>query len=83
LRAIPDGEIVELNGVFRCKDCGYVMIEAGPPYPKLLKGYLDFCDCVNNNKSISREIAKCNARDLEDALAAAGLPCYRALSREE
>jgi hypothetical protein len=32
-------EFVELNGVFRCKDGGYVMIEAGPPYPKLLKGY--------------------------------------------
>jgi crotonobetainyl-CoA:carnitine CoA-transferase CaiB-like acyl-CoA transferase len=76
-------EFVELNGVFRCKDGGYVMIEAGPPYPKLLKGYLDFFDCGNNKKSISREIAKWNAKDLEDVLAAAGLPCCRAFSRED
>jgi quercetin dioxygenase-like cupin family protein len=76
-------EFVELNGVFRCKDGGYVMIEAGPPYPKLLKGYLDFFDCGNNKESISREIAKWNAKDLEDALAAAGLPCCRAFSRED
>jgi hypothetical protein len=59
------------------------MIEAGPPYPKLLKGYLDFFDCGNKKKSVSREIAKWNAKDLEDALAAAGLPCCRAFSRED
>jgi crotonobetainyl-CoA:carnitine CoA-transferase CaiB-like acyl-CoA transferase len=76
-------EFVELNGIFQCKDGEYVMIEAGPPYPKLLKGYLDFFDCGNNKKSISREIAKWNAKDLEDALAVAGLPCCRAFSRED
>jgi hypothetical protein len=56
---------------------------AGPPYPKLLKGYLDFFDCGNNKKSISREIAKWNAKEFEDALAVAGLPCCRAFSRED
>jgi crotonobetainyl-CoA:carnitine CoA-transferase CaiB-like acyl-CoA transferase len=76
-------EFVELNGIFQCKDGKYVMIEAGPPYPKLLKGYLDFFDCGNNKKSISRKIAKWNAKDLEDALAVAGLPCCRAFSRED
>ena len=75
-------EFVETNGIFQCKDGQYVMIEAGPPYPKLLKGYLDFFDCGNNKKSIAREIAKWNAKELEDALAAAGLPCCRAFSRE-
>lgn len=74
-------EFVEPNGVFECKDGRYVMIEAGPPYPKLLKGYLDFFDCGNNKNSISREIAKWNAKELEDALALAGLPCCRAFSR--
>jgi hypothetical protein len=76
-------EFVELNDIFQCKDGKYVMIEAGPPYPKLLKGYLDFFDCGNNKKSISRKIAKWNAKDLEDALAVAGLPCCRAFSRED
>ncbi|ADW70145.1 CoA transferase [Granulicella tundricola] len=76
-------EFVETNGIFQCKDGRHVMIEAGPPYPKLLKGYLDFFDCGNNKKSIAREIDKWNAKDLEDALAVAGLPCCRAFGREE
>lgn len=76
-------EFVETNGIFKCKDGEHVMIEAGPPYPKLLKGYLDFFDCGNNKKSIAREIAKWNAKDLEDALALAGLPCCRAFNRDE
>ncbi len=75
-------EFVETNGIFKCKDGQYVMIEAGPPYPKLLKGYLDFFDCGNNKKSIAREISKWSAKDLEDALAVVGLPCCRAFSRE-
>jgi len=76
-------EFVETNGIFECKDGGHVMIEAGPPYPKLLNGYLDFFDCGNNKKSIAREIRKWNAKDLEDALAVEGLPCCRAFKREE
>ena len=59
------------------------MIEGGPPYPKLLKGYLNFFDCGYNKKSIAREAAKWDSEDLEEALTKAGLPACRALTREE
>ncbi len=69
--------------MFLCRDDRYVMIEGGPPYPKLLKGYLNFFDCGYNKKSIAREVAKWDSADLEEALAKAGLPACRAFSREE
>jgi crotonobetainyl-CoA:carnitine CoA-transferase CaiB-like acyl-CoA transferase len=76
-------ELVEVNDVYRCRDGRYVMLEAGPPYPKLLKGYLDFFDCGNNQQSIAREVARRDSVELEDALAQAGLPCCRAFTREQ
>ena len=50
------------------------MLEAGPPYQKLLNGYLNFFDCGNNRQSFAREVANWNAEDLEQALTNAGLP---------
>jgi hypothetical protein len=37
-------EYVESNGVFPTRDGRYVMLESGPPYMKLLNGYLNFFD---------------------------------------
>ncbi|KAA1244620.1 ATP/GTP-binding protein, partial [Mycobacterium simiae] len=76
-------EYVPTNGVFQTRDNRYVMLEAGPPYPKLLSGYLNFFDCGNNKQSLAREVAKWEAEQLEDALSDAGLPVCRAFTREE
>lgn len=35
-------EFVPTNGIYKCKDGRYIMIESGPPYVKLEQGYLDF-----------------------------------------
>lgn len=76
-------EFVDVNGMFLCRDGRYLMIEGGPPYTKLLKGYLNFFDCGYNKKSIAREVAKWDSASLEEALTKAGLPASRAFSREE
>ncbi len=76
-------EFVDVNDLFLCRDNRYIMIEGGPPYLKLLKGYLNFFDCGYNKKSIAREVAKWDSTDLEAALAKAGLPVSPALTREE
>jgi len=76
-------ESVEVNGIFPTRDGGYVMLEAGPPYQKLLNGYLNFFDCGNNKQSFAREVAKWDAQDLEQALTEAGLPACRAFTRAE
>lgn len=76
-------EHVAVNNVFRCADSQYVMLEAGPPYAKLLDGYLDFFDCGNNRDSLAREVAKWTASDFEDVLSAKGLPvCIARTSAE-
>ena len=76
-------EFVDVNDLFLCRDNRYVMIEGGPPYLKLLKGYLNFFDCGYNKKSIAREVAKWDSAELEEALAKAGLPVSRSSTREE
>jgi crotonobetainyl-CoA:carnitine CoA-transferase CaiB-like acyl-CoA transferase len=76
-------EFVDVNDLFLCRDNRYIMIEGGPPYAKLLKGYLNFFDCGYNKKSIAREVAKWDSTDLEAALAKAGLPVSPTLTREE
>ena len=76
-------EFVAVNGIFPTRDGRYIMLEAGPPYQKLLNGYLNFFDCGNNKGSFAREVAKWDAEDLEQALANAGLPACRAFTREE
>ena len=76
-------EFVDVNDLFLCRDNRYIMIEGGPPYTKLLKGYLNFFDCGYNKKSIAREVAKWDSTDLEAALAKEGLPVSPALTREE
>lgn len=76
-------EFVEVNGIFPTRDGRYIMLEAGPPYQKLLNGYLNFFDCGNNKQSFAREVAKWDAQDLEQALTEAGLPACRAFTRAE
>ena len=76
-------EFVEVNGIFSTRDGRYIMLEAGPPYQKLLNGYLNFFDCGNKKQSFAREVAKWNAEDLEQALTNAGLPACRAFTRKE
>jgi crotonobetainyl-CoA:carnitine CoA-transferase CaiB-like acyl-CoA transferase len=83
-RAINIGaETVAVNDMFICRDGKYVMLEAGPPYAKLLKGYSVFFDCGDDKTSYAREVAKWDSRELEDALAKVGLPACRAFTREE
>jgi len=76
-------EFVDVNDLFLCRDNRYIMIEGGPPYMKLLKGYLNFFDCGYNKKSIAREVAKWDSTDLETALVMKGLPVSPVLTREE
>lgn len=76
-------EHVAVNNTFRCRDGRYVMLEAGPPYPKLLDGYLNFFDCGNNPESLTREVARWDSADLEEALSQRGLPVCVARTREE
>jgi crotonobetainyl-CoA:carnitine CoA-transferase CaiB-like acyl-CoA transferase len=76
-------DLVAVNDVFQTRDGGYVMLVAGPPYPKLLDGYLNFFDCGNNKESFARQVAKWDAKDLEEALTNAGLPACRAFTRAE
>jgi CoA-transferase family III len=76
-------EQVAVNGLFPCHDGRYVMLEAGPPYVKLLKGYLNFFDCGDNRPSIAREVAQWDSLALEEAMAQAGLPACRAFTRDE
>ena len=56
-------EFVDVNDLFLCRDNRYIMIEGGPPYMKLLKGYLNFFDCGYNKKSIAREVANWDSTD--------------------
>ena len=76
-------EGVAVNDMFLSRDGRHVMLEAGPPYAKLLKGYSTFFDCGDAKASYAREVAKWDAVELEDALAEAGLPACRAFTREE
>ncbi|GIF69985.1 hypothetical protein Ais01nite_80200 [Asanoa ishikariensis] len=76
-------EFVQVNGVFPTRDGHHVMLEAGPPYQKLLNGYLNFFDCGNNKKSFAREVATWAADDLVQALSDAGLPACRARTRAD
>ena len=83
-RAINVGaENVAVNDMFLTRDNKYIMLEAGPPYAKLLKGYTVFFECGDEKACYARAVAKWNADELEDALAKAGLPACRAFTREE
>jgi crotonobetainyl-CoA:carnitine CoA-transferase CaiB-like acyl-CoA transferase len=66
---------VQINYCYQCKDDRHVWIQAGPPYPKLQNGYLNFFDCGNNRQAIQREIRQWNAIELEETLVELGLPC--------
>jgi crotonobetainyl-CoA:carnitine CoA-transferase CaiB-like acyl-CoA transferase len=76
-------EFVPANGFFPTRDGQYVMIMAGPPYAKLLDGYLNFFDCANNRETFASRIATWDAEPLETALSEAGLPACRAFTYEQ
>ena len=76
-------EHVAVNNTFQTADGRWVMLEAGPPYPKLLDGYLAFFDCGNTREAFAREVRKWNAEQLEDALAEHGLPVCIARTQQE
>ena len=76
-------EFVPTNGIFRCRDSRYIMIESGPPYVKLERGYLNFFDCGNNRESLAREIARFDAEDLQEKLSALGLPACVARTKQD
>lgn len=76
-------EYIPTNGIFECRDKKYIMIESGPPYIKLERGYLNFFDCGNNRDSLARAISKFDGEDLQEQLSQIGLPACLAYSREE
>ncbi|QBR04321.1 CoA transferase [Paraburkholderia pallida] len=76
-------EHMPVNGYHPTSDGCQVVLWAGPPYQKLLNGYLNFFDCGNNRKSIDAATARYTAADLESALSELGLPACRAFSPEE
>jgi crotonobetainyl-CoA:carnitine CoA-transferase CaiB-like acyl-CoA transferase len=76
-------ENVPTNGLFKCKDGRHIMIESGPPYPKLQAGYLNFFNCGNTKEALQKEISKWHSKELEDALSKAGLPACIAYTKEE
>ncbi|MDP3507719.1 MAG: CoA transferase [Candidatus Melainabacteria bacterium] len=76
-------EYIPTNGIFQCLDGQYIMIESGPPYIKLERGYLNFFDCGNNRDSIARSIARHEGEELQEALSKAGLPACLAYTRDE
>ena len=75
--------LVEINYCYECKDGRHIWIQAGPPYPKLQDGYLNFFDCGNNRKAIQRVIGQWNATELEETLVELGLPCSMVRDRGE
>ena len=76
-------EFIPTNGIFACQDGNFLMIESGPPYLKLERGYLNFFDCGNNRESLARHIAQRNSLELEEELSALGLPACLARTREQ
>lgn len=76
-------ETVPTNGLFKCADGRYIMIESGPPYVKLERGYLNFFDCGNNRESIGKAISTFQSDDLQEKLSELGLPASIAYSPEE
>ncbi|BEU27497.1 CoA transferase [Paraburkholderia sp. 22B1P] len=76
-------EYVQVNGFHPTRDDRQILLCAGPPYQKLLNGYLNFFDCGNNRASIDKATSNYTAEDLEAALSALGLPACRAFSPEE
>jgi crotonobetainyl-CoA:carnitine CoA-transferase CaiB-like acyl-CoA transferase len=76
-------EHVPVNGFYRTRDDRQVLLCAGPPYMKLLNGYLNFLGCGNSRKAVEAAVARYAADELEDALAGLGIPGCRAFSREE
>lgn len=76
-------ETVPTNGLFKCKDNRFVMIESGPPYRKLEQGYLNFFNCGNNRETIAEVILRWNSFELQEKLSELGLPCCIANTKEE
>lgn len=76
-------EYIPTNGIFACRDGQHIMIESGPPYIKLERGYLNFFDCGNNRESIARSIAEFDGEDLQEKLSAKGLPACLAYTKDE
>ncbi|QDQ28165.1 acyl-CoA hydratase [Chitinimonas arctica] len=76
-------EDVPTNGMYQCRDGRFIMIEAGPPYPQLQNGYLNFFNCGNSRQALAAAIANWPSVLLEESLAVAGLPGCIALTREE
>lgn len=76
-------EYIPVNGFYPTSDGRHVLLCAGPPYLKLLNGYLDFFGCANNRDSITAATLRYTAAELEDALAEVGVPACRAFAPEE
>jgi crotonobetainyl-CoA:carnitine CoA-transferase CaiB-like acyl-CoA transferase len=76
-------EYVPINGFHPTRDGRKVLLVAGPPYMKLFNGYLDTLDCSHNKKAIAAATMRFTAEELEEKMAAAGLPCCRAFDRDE
>ena len=76
-------ENVPMNGFYQCRDNSHVYLFAGPPYMKLLNGYLKFFNCGNVKEEVQKVISGWDGPALEQALNEAGVPGTLARSREE
>lgn len=76
-------EFLPTTGLFPTSDGRHVVFCAGPPYLKLLNGYLDFLGCANNREALVAATRKYTATELEEALAVVGVPACRVFDREE
>jgi crotonobetainyl-CoA:carnitine CoA-transferase CaiB-like acyl-CoA transferase len=76
-------EYVAANGAFRTRDDRLVVLCAGPPYMKLLEGYLSLFNCPHTKEAFAGGAAQMTADELEEATAAAGLPGSRIFSADE
>ncbi|SMG60723.1 CoA transferase [Paraburkholderia susongensis] len=76
-------EHMQVNGFHPTSDGRQVVLWAGPPYQKLLNGYLNFFDCGNNRRSIDAATARYTATELESALSELGLPACQAFTPQE
>jgi crotonobetainyl-CoA:carnitine CoA-transferase CaiB-like acyl-CoA transferase len=76
-------EILPINGFFRCSDGRSVLLCAGPPYMKLLNGFLDVLGCAHSKSAVAGAIAQIKSESLVNAMKEAKLPCAPVLTREE
>ncbi|WP_435270242.1 CoA transferase [Streptomyces sp. 1222.5] len=76
-------EHVPCNGMFRTKDDRHVMFCAGPPYQKLVNGYLRMLECAYTRESVTGAVSQYTADELAEECVKAGVPGVKCCTPEE